>query len=601
MILPRFFLFVASSLICQVVSQLDVEARRMELWREPHFDTEARRMGIWREPHHHMMARRVEINSVKVEKSDDDVTEVSSTAVDVPMEGVDDFNKRYCTIKGCKPATNVHLDAMLEMPQARRDFILRNEIIDPLYNLSMEMKPVSFNRAVPYLGVLLDAGQHYYPMEWIHNLLQLMHALGYNLLHLRLTDDQAFNMELTSMPELAKPALDSDGRVYSASELKELVTYAASLNITIMPEVNVQGHAGGWAGNHTPGLIVPCPGYICQQGRDLRLNQTHPKVKHIIRTVLVEVLDIFYTSPFLHLGGDNEPHTSNRCLLEAHVNAAVNYQEIDAFLKQLIAVELKRVGILRWKEIISDFSSPVRDPDEEVSDREPMDGPSFVDSAARFLRTGIASHCWDTKDFQESTNATLAVRSQGLYFDASDDVEGFSLYESIREITGSQESGPLALVVGAFELGAHQWLDANVIGRLITVAMGSAGLDCEQANFDTMYYGVCHDQLRLDPKLCERHGLPNFSRWLFQVELEQMRKDSRNELCNRLTTTESKRVISSTRHWEKQVAMEIAMDNFWVRFADDAPKFSSSTLPVPPINATFTVFDMLQHHEESQL
>ena len=211
MILLRFLLVVASSVTCQGALNFDENNRRLE--------------------------------EIVVKSEDDDFKGAVPS-----VETSDDFNAKYCTTKGCKPATDVHMDAMMDSSVIRNEFIARNAIVDPLYNLPAGMKPAAFHHTVPYLGVLLDAGQHYYPIEWIRNLLQLMHALGYNLLHLRLTDDHAFNMELVSMPELANPALDSDGRVYQATELKDLVTYAASLNITIMPEIDIPGHAGGWAG-----------------------------------------------------------------------------------------------------------------------------------------------------------------------------------------------------------------------------------------------------------------------------------------------------------------------------------------------------------------
>lgn len=72
--------------------------------------------------------------------------------------------------------------------------------------------------------------------------------LKYNLFHLRLTDDQAFNVRLDSVPQLANPASNNTQEIYTAQELRDLVAYADTLGIIIVPEIDVPGHAGGWLG-----------------------------------------------------------------------------------------------------------------------------------------------------------------------------------------------------------------------------------------------------------------------------------------------------------------------------------------------------------------
>jgi hypothetical protein len=103
-----------------------------------------------------------------------------------------------------------------------------------------------------YVGVMIDAGRHYFPIPWLENLLAHLYRLGYNLVHFRLTDDQSFALQLESHPELA---FSSTEAVYTATELKSLVTYARSeFNITIIPEIDLPGHGGGWAHIHPAGI-----------------------------------------------------------------------------------------------------------------------------------------------------------------------------------------------------------------------------------------------------------------------------------------------------------------------------------------------------------
>lgn len=117
-----------------------------------------------------------------------------------------------------------------------------------------------------YLGVIIDAGRHYFPMSWLKDLIDTLTRMNYNLIHLRLTDDQAFNIRLESHPELAKPSPVNNphNAVYTVEEISNLVEYAAERNFTIMPEINVPGHAGAWAGY--PNFVVPCPEFICLKG-----------------------------------------------------------------------------------------------------------------------------------------------------------------------------------------------------------------------------------------------------------------------------------------------------------------------------------------------
>ena len=77
-----------------------------------------------------------------------------------------------------------------------------------------------------------------------------------------------------------------------------------------MPEVNVPGHGGAWAG--IPGLVVHCPEFICEKGYGLPINVTHPQFRPVLTDVLKEVVEIF-DPPFLHLGGDEVDVSVHRC------------------------------------------------------------------------------------------------------------------------------------------------------------------------------------------------------------------------------------------------------------------------------------------------
>ena len=155
-----------------------------------------------------------------------------------------------------------------------------------------------------HLGVLLDAGRHYFSIEWIKRMIDVISKMGYDMIHFRLTDDQAFNIQLLSQPSLAYPSrLDGNIKVYQPQELKDIVQYAKRRGITIIPEINVPGHAGAWGG--VPDLIIKCPNFICTHGYGVLLNLSEtnlPNIRQILFDVLSEVIEIFDHPPYLHLG-----------------------------------------------------------------------------------------------------------------------------------------------------------------------------------------------------------------------------------------------------------------------------------------------------------
>jgi hypothetical protein len=182
-------------------------------------------------------------------------------------------------------------------------------------------------RRVEYLGILIDAGRHYFDTAWLYRLVDFLPMVGFNMIHFRLTDDQAFAIQLECCQTQLKRALHfsshdgpsssshSSQHFYTPDELRQLVAYAKTKGIVIIPEVNVPGHAGGFG----PDWIIPCPKFICRTGYGIPLNVSHqPHLSQLLVSMLREILDIFDHPPFLHLGGD-EVSMSVPCLREAGI------------------------------------------------------------------------------------------------------------------------------------------------------------------------------------------------------------------------------------------------------------------------------------------
>ena len=96
--------------------------------------------------------------------------------------------------------------------------------------------------AYPWRGLMIDVARRFIPLPALKRTLDAMSLAKLNVLHLHLTDDQAFRFRSEAHPELA--SLDA----WDAAELKELVAYAADRAVRIVPELDMPGARDELAG-----------------------------------------------------------------------------------------------------------------------------------------------------------------------------------------------------------------------------------------------------------------------------------------------------------------------------------------------------------------
>lgn len=152
--------------------------------------------------------------------------------------------------------------------------------------------------AYPWRGLMLDVARHFIPLPALKHTLDAMSLAKLNVLHLHLTDDQAFRLRSQAHPELASTD------AWDALELKELVTYAADRAIRIVPELDMPGHVTSWLVARPEWGAGPAPKPSRRFGvHDACLDPTNPAALRAVETLLGELADIF-PDPFLHFGGD---------------------------------------------------------------------------------------------------------------------------------------------------------------------------------------------------------------------------------------------------------------------------------------------------------
>jgi len=169
-----------------------------------------------------------------------------------------------------------------------------------------------------YRGMHLDVGRHLFPVDFIKQLLDRMAHYKLNRFHWHLTDDQGWRIEIKRYPRLTEVGgqrreTDGDGKpyggFYTQEEVREVVAYAAALHITVIPEIEMPGHALAALAAYPELGCTPGPfetGTTWGVFDDI-FCPTEPTFT-FLENVLDEVIPLF-PAPYVHIGGDEAPKT----------------------------------------------------------------------------------------------------------------------------------------------------------------------------------------------------------------------------------------------------------------------------------------------------
>jgi hypothetical protein len=366
----------------------------------------------------------------------------------------------------------------------------------------------------PHMGILLDAARHFLPLEWLYGLVDFLAVLGYDMIHFRLTDDQSFIVQLDCHPQLATAAhFNRKNEFYTAQELRDFVQYSKERGISIMPEVNVPGHAGGWSG--IPGLVYPCTNFICGTGYSIPLRIDQPKVLQVIEDVLKEVLDIFSTAKYLHLGGD-EIWMSEPCFNELQMRP--DFQAFENSLGEILErLNFSPDKVARWEAT----GGGNRDLSALLRPKE-----------AHIRRAGGMTHWWfKVPTEKKDLNKPLFISSD-LYFDASGDRDAWDIF---NVSAAHYALNPVAVIAATFELGPCSFDTRNVWGKLVAVAMATRKeFSDEKEAFMMDYQQVCRG-MGLSVTLCELEGRPAILTSDWKPSHNILQKAWAATVCDRLT------------------------------------------------------------------
>ncbi|MGX5697536.1 beta-N-acetylhexosaminidase [Agromyces soli] len=184
-----------------------------------------------------------------------------------------------------------------------------------------------------YRGAMLDVARHFLPVGDVLRYVDEIAMLKLNMLHLHLTDDQGWRLQIDAWPELtgigASTSTGGDGGgFYTKDDYRRIVEYAAARHITIVPEIDLPGHTNA-ALSAYPELncdgVAPAP----YEGIEVGFSslcaspERREATDRFLADVTREVAELT-PGPWIHLGGDESLATSESDYLDlvARITAA---------------------------------------------------------------------------------------------------------------------------------------------------------------------------------------------------------------------------------------------------------------------------------------
>jgi len=154
-----------------------------------------------------------------------------------------------------------------------------------------------------YRSVMLDLARFWNPVETIKETIDLLWFYKIRYLHLHLSDNERFTFPLDEFPDLKIVKEDGTREYYTIDELNDLVEYARQRGIVIIPEIDLPGHSS-WLWKKYPevfGSIDPITG----KAKNLYVvNMAKEEMYHACEKMINKLAEVFYTSPYIHFGGD---------------------------------------------------------------------------------------------------------------------------------------------------------------------------------------------------------------------------------------------------------------------------------------------------------
>lgn len=309
-------------------------------------------------------------------------------------------------------------------------------------------------------GLHLDVARHFFTVEEVKRYIDLMAIYKFNTFHWHLTDDQGWRIEIKKYPKLTEIGAWRDstienhystrprtyyhkryGGFYTQKQIKEVVQYAAERYITIVPEIEMPGHARA--------ALAAYPELSCsgkQQGveglwgvfDDIFCSKEESIL--FLQDVLDEVINLF-PGEYIHIGGDEAPKTRwkncQKCQQVINSNNLKDEHELQSYFIKRMDKFLSSKGkkLIGWDEILEGGLSP----NAAVMSWRGFEGGMEATKQKHYVVMSPGSHCYFDHYQGKSKDEPLAI---GGYTPLE---KVYEFYPVPKEMTPDQ----VAFVLGA--------------------------------------------------------------------------------------------------------------------------------------------------------
>ncbi|UFH52411.1 family 20 glycosylhydrolase [Spirosoma sp. KNUC1025] len=236
-----------------------------------------------------------------------------------------------------------------------------------------------------YRGLHLDVSRHFMPVSFVKKYIDLMAMHKQNTFHWHLTDDQGWRIEIKKYPKLTQVGSKRSetligqyfqnypqqfdgkpvGGFYTQDEIRDVVRYAQSRFVTIVPEIEMPGHALG--------ALTAYPELGCEPTKNYQVATKwgvfddvfcpSEKTFSFLQDVLTEVMTLF-PGKYIHIGGDECPKTAWKnsafCQDLMKKNKLKDEHELQSYFIRRMEkfVNSKGRAIIGWDEILEGGLAP---------------------------------------------------------------------------------------------------------------------------------------------------------------------------------------------------------------------------------------------------
>ena len=214
----------------------------------------------------------------------------------------------------------------------------------PTQSVSLPAVSIRDRPRFSWRGAMLDVARHFFGVEDVKRYIDLIAHYKMNRLHLHLTDDQGWRIEIKSWPKLTEVGAKTQvngggGGYYTQEQYKEIVEYARNRHVMIVPEIDTPGHTNAALASY-PQLNSSEEAPALYEGTKVGFSTLwiNSEITYQFLDDVIRELAALTPTPYIHIGGD-----------EARSTPEEDYKK---FIKRIQAIVISHGKIaIGWSEI----------------------------------------------------------------------------------------------------------------------------------------------------------------------------------------------------------------------------------------------------------